>query len=238
MLSVVVNANDVAVCGAGHVVSAVVLVPPGTVESDVRDVFAALPRALPRWGLARRRSYRGDTRCESPGRDRSDARTRRAGTHRDPAALARATSCSGAPSADRRGRRARGRSADRLGKVDVASWPRHRRLYSTPASRWSTRRCRLRARGEGAARPDRRRSQAVFTRWPRRPRGIRIDCSSVLWFEPVSPSARHSAPIHGRRLHPECCLRRSLGEGASALSAFAEAGHVQCVGVVEAGTVR
>ena len=47
LLSVVVNANDVAVCGARpQWFLAVVLVPPGTVEGAVRDLFAALPRAL------------------------------------------------------------------------------------------------------------------------------------------------------------------------------------------------
>jgi hydrogenase expression/formation protein HypE len=47
LLSVVVNANDVAVCGARpQWFLAVVLVPPGTVEGVVRDLFAALPRAL------------------------------------------------------------------------------------------------------------------------------------------------------------------------------------------------
>ena len=46
-LSVLVNANDVAVCGARpRWFLAVVLVPPGTTEGVVRDLFAALQSAL------------------------------------------------------------------------------------------------------------------------------------------------------------------------------------------------
>jgi hydrogenase expression/formation protein HypE len=46
-LSVLVNANDVAVCGARpRWFLAVVLVPPGTTEGVVRDVFTALQGAL------------------------------------------------------------------------------------------------------------------------------------------------------------------------------------------------
>ncbi len=46
-LAVVVNANDVAVCGARpRWFLATVLVPPGTAEADVRDVFADLGRGL------------------------------------------------------------------------------------------------------------------------------------------------------------------------------------------------
>lgn len=53
LLSVVVNANDVAVCGARpQWFLAVVLVPPGTVEGVVRDLFAAIPRALAEVGAS------------------------------------------------------------------------------------------------------------------------------------------------------------------------------------------
>jgi hydrogenase expression/formation protein HypE len=53
LLSVVVNANDVAVCGARpQWFLAVVLVPPGTVEGVVRDLFAALPRTLAEVGAS------------------------------------------------------------------------------------------------------------------------------------------------------------------------------------------
>jgi hydrogenase expression/formation protein HypE len=53
LLSVVVNANDVAVCGARpQWFLAVVLVPPGTVEGVVRDLFVALPRALAEVGAS------------------------------------------------------------------------------------------------------------------------------------------------------------------------------------------
>lgn len=46
-LSVLVNANDVAVTGARpRWFTAVVLVPPGTTEADVSELFAALHRAL------------------------------------------------------------------------------------------------------------------------------------------------------------------------------------------------
>jgi hydrogenase maturation factor len=46
-LAVIVNANDVAVCGARpRWFLSVVLVPPGTVEGAVRDLFAALRAAL------------------------------------------------------------------------------------------------------------------------------------------------------------------------------------------------
>ena len=50
-LSVIVNANDVAVCGARpRWFLAVVLVPPGTTEGAVRELFAAVRRALSELG--------------------------------------------------------------------------------------------------------------------------------------------------------------------------------------------
>jgi hydrogenase maturation factor len=52
-LSVVVNANDVAVSGGRpQWFLAVVLVPPGTAEGVVRDLFAAFPRALAEVGAS------------------------------------------------------------------------------------------------------------------------------------------------------------------------------------------
>lgn len=52
-LAAVVNANDVAVCGARpRWFLAVVLVPPGTTEGVIRDLFASLSRALGDVGAA------------------------------------------------------------------------------------------------------------------------------------------------------------------------------------------
>ena len=242
LLSVVVNANDVAVCGARpRWFLAVVLVPPGTVESVVRNLFVQLPRALAEVGA----SLVGGHTEVTPAVNRPVVIGQMLGLVERGRIVTTAGCGPGdvllqvRPSPIEGAAVLAGEAKDRLGKVERRVLAEAQAALQHPGISLVDAALLASELGAKALHDPTEGGLAggLYEMAAAAAVGIRVDRNSVLWFEPGLAVCEALGCDPWSTLASGTLLAAFASEEAqSALTAFAEAGHpAAAIGVVETG---